>query len=76
MKLCGSIVFQSILINFKLSGTPLHVARRLQFSLDMEPIQEYAILKDLPKAIIPMFWLEERLSMNQTFIDEVNTLVL
>lgn len=60
----------------QLTGTPLYGARRLQINLDMEPVPTYPLLKDLPKALLPMLWLEERIAMNKTYVDELKIMIL
>lgn len=54
----------------------MYGARRLQINLDMEPVSSYPLLKDLPKAILPMLWLEERIAMNKTYVDEMKIMIL
>ena len=43
----------------KISGTPLSGAKRLQFSLDIEPTEEYDIMRNLPTLLLPLIWVEE-----------------
>lgn len=42
----------------------------------MEPVPTYPLLKDLPKALLPMLWLEERVAMNKTYVDELKIMIL
>ena len=48
----------------------------MQINLDMEPVSSYPIMKDLPKVVLPMLWLEEKISMNKTFTDEMKIMIL
>ncbi|CAG9808926.1 unnamed protein product [Chironomus riparius] len=49
-----------VIVNFEaISGTPLSGAKRLQFSLAMEAIEEYEMMSKLPTAQLPLVWIEE-----------------
>ncbi|XP_055637429.1 sensory neuron membrane protein 1 [Toxorhynchites rutilus septentrionalis] len=61
-----------IFIHFDLlSGSPVSAAKRLQFSLELEPIRGHAVLGELPKVILPMFWAEEGISLNKTWTNQL-----
>lgn len=42
----------------------------------MEPVPTYPLLANLPKVVLPMLWLEERISMNKTYVDEMKVMIL
>ncbi|XP_063708642.1 sensory neuron membrane protein 1-like [Culicoides brevitarsis] len=50
------------------AGTPLRAAQRLMVSLDMEPVDIYPLMAELPKAFVPIFWVEENIQLNSTFV--------
>ncbi|KAL7019297.1 hypothetical protein ACKWTF_011068 [Chironomus riparius] len=57
-----------VIVNFEaISGTPLSGAKRLQFSLAMEAIEEYEMMSKLPTAQLPLVWIEEGVELNKTY---------
>ncbi|XP_014251146.1 sensory neuron membrane protein 1-like [Cimex lectularius] len=59
-----------IFINFEpITGTPLGARKRLQFNIGIHAIKKVPLMKSLPTALVPMFWVEEGLELNQDFID-------
>nr|XP_029721389.1 sensory neuron membrane protein 1 [Aedes albopictus] len=61
-----------VYIHFQLlSGTPVSAAKRLMFSMEIEPIRDHPVLGDLPTVILPLFWAEEGASLNKTWTNQL-----
>lgn len=53
------------------TGTLLSGARRLQFNLDIVPIEEIEYMAELQEMYYPMFWVEESLALNETYVNPI-----
>nr|XP_029723139.1 sensory neuron membrane protein 1-like [Aedes albopictus] len=61
-----------VYIHFQLvRGTPVSAAKRLMFSMEIEPIRDHPVLGDLPTVILPLFWAEEGASLNKTWTNQL-----
>nr|QEI46778.1 sensory neuron membrane protein 1 [Galleria mellonella] len=59
----------SIAIDFEsISGTPMVAKQRVQFNIQLLKHDKIPLCKDLPDTFAPLFWIEEGLALNKTFV--------
>ncbi|XP_037942188.1 sensory neuron membrane protein 1-like [Teleopsis dalmanni] len=62
----------SIFVDFEIiSGTPLSVAKRIQFNLDVIPIEQLKVMQKLRPLVMPLFWVEESANLDGSFTDMI-----
>jgi hypothetical protein len=47
--------------------TPLSAAKRLQFAMDVEAVQDMPVMSKLRSNPIPILWVEESVNLNTTY---------
>ncbi|KAI8432031.1 hypothetical protein MSG28_004552 [Choristoneura fumiferana] len=52
-----------------ISGTPMEARQRIQFNMRLLKTDKLELFKDLPDTIAPLFWIEEGLALNKTFVN-------
>ncbi|XP_026331738.1 sensory neuron membrane protein 1-like [Hyposmocoma kahamanoa] len=52
-----------------ISGTPMVAKQRIQFNMRLLKTDKLELCKDLPDTIVPLFWIEEGLALNKTFVN-------
>ncbi|KAF9420724.1 hypothetical protein HW555_003072 [Spodoptera exigua] len=52
-----------------ISGTPLVARQRLQFNIQLLKTDKLDLCKDLSGDIVPLFWIEEGLALNKSFVN-------
>ncbi|CAB3227796.1 unnamed protein product [Arctia plantaginis] len=52
-----------------ISGTPLVAKQRIQFNMELVQSDKVPLFKGLPGSIAPIFWIEEGLALNKTFVN-------
>ncbi|KAL3265255.1 hypothetical protein HHI36_009469 [Cryptolaemus montrouzieri] len=57
-----------------MTGGPVSARKRLQFNMPIEPNSKVTLFNDLPNAIHPIFWVEEGVSLNNTFTKPIKDL--
>ncbi|CAG4997164.1 unnamed protein product [Parnassius apollo] len=59
-----------IAIDFEpITGTPLVAKQRVQFNIRLIKTDKMELCKDLPDTIAPLFWVEEGIQLNKTFVN-------
>nr|QIJ45702.1 sensory neuron membrane protein [Glyphodes pyloalis] len=51
-----------------ISGTPMVARQRVQFNMILMQADKLELVKDLPNTMAPLFWIEEGLALNKTFV--------
>lgn len=46
----------------------MHAAKRLQFNLEVVPIEEIPYMSELREMYYPLFWVEEGAALNKTYV--------
>jgi hypothetical protein len=46
-----------------MTGTPLSVENRIQFSMQFERLPNFDLMANIPEIIFPFFWIEESLHL-------------
>lgn len=49
----------------------MSAAKRMQFSLEVEPIPQVEMMKNMPKVVLPLFWVEESVYLNKDMTDHL-----
>lgn len=63
-----------IFTQFQVTGVPVSAAKRLQFNLDMKPIPQIEIMKNMPEILFPLCWLEESIVLEKGLLDQLKML--
>ncbi|XP_055308047.1 sensory neuron membrane protein 1-like [Sitodiplosis mosellana] len=62
----------AIFMHFEmLTGTPVYAAKRLQFNLEMVPIEDVPYLTDIREMYYPLFWVEEGAALDEDFVKQI-----
>jgi scavenger receptor class B, member 1 len=51
----------------QITSTPISAAKRLQFSMEVEPVPQFPLMAKMPQVLIPLMWVEESAHLNKTF---------
>lgn len=67
-------IFSLFCIDNQITSSPLSAAKRLQFSMDVEPVAKFEPMSKLPRVIIPLMWVEESCHLNATWTESFSIL--
>nr|AFG73002.1 sensory neuron membrane protein 1 [Cnaphalocrocis medinalis] len=56
-----------------ISGTPMVAKQRVQFNMLLLKADKLELIQDLPNTLSPVFWIEEGLALNKTFVKMLKT---
>lgn len=56
---------------YQLTGTALSAAKRMQFSLEVKPIPQVEMMKNMPEVVLPLFWVEESIYLDKDMTDNL-----
>jgi hypothetical protein len=45
-------------------GVPMEAQKRMQFNLPIQPVKKIGLMKTLPEALHPIFWIEESIVLD------------
>lgn len=54
-----------------MTGTPLRAAKRMQFNMEVKPIESVELMKTMPDMIFPVFWVEESVDMGKDLVNQL-----
>lgn len=58
-------------IVYQLTGTALSAAKRMQFNLEVKPIPQVEMMKNMPNVVLPLFWVEESIYLDKDMTDNL-----
>ncbi|KAL2716851.1 sensory neuron membrane protein 1-like [Vespula squamosa] len=54
-----------------MTATPLSAHKRLQFNIQVQPIEKFKLMKKFPEVLFPLFWVEEGILLDDQFVKKV-----
>ncbi|XP_050445095.1 sensory neuron membrane protein 1-like [Cataglyphis hispanica] len=54
-----------------MTATPIRAHKRLQFNMFIQPIPKFKLMKNFPEALLPLFWVEEGILLDDEFVNKV-----
>ncbi|XP_044258619.1 sensory neuron membrane protein 2-like [Tribolium madens] len=58
------------------SGAPLQVAKRVQFNMFIRAIEDITSIENVTNALVPIFWLEESMTLDDQYINIIKQTLL
>nr|WGC55103.1 sensory neuron membrane protein 1 [Psyttalia incisi] len=64
-----------ILVNLEpMTATPVEARKRLQFNIFIRPVAKFPLMKTFPQALLPLFWVEEGVLLDDKYVDQLKML--
>ncbi|XP_072748125.1 sensory neuron membrane protein 1-like isoform X2 [Anoplolepis gracilipes] len=54
-----------------MTATPIRGRKLLQFNMFIKPIPKFKFMKNFPEALLPLFWVEEGILLDDEFVNKV-----
>lgn len=54
-----------------MTATPISAHKRLQFNMFIHPVPKFKLMKNFPEALLPLFWVEEGILLDDEFVNKV-----
>lgn len=54
-----------------MTATPIRAHKRLQFNMFIQPVPKFKLMKNFPEALLPLFWVEEGILLDDEFVNKV-----
>lgn len=54
-----------------MTATPIRAHKRLQFNMFIQPVAKFKLMKTFPEALLPLFWVEEGILLEDEFVNKV-----
>lgn len=54
-----------------MTATPISAHKRLQFNMFIHPVPKFKLMKNFPEALLPLFWVEEGILLDDQFVNKV-----
>ncbi|XP_014467437.1 PREDICTED: sensory neuron membrane protein 1-like isoform X2 [Dinoponera quadriceps] len=54
-----------------MTATPIRAHKRLQFNMFVHPVPKFKLMKTFPEALLPLFWVEEGILLDDQFVNKV-----
>lgn len=55
----------------------MSAAKRLQFNLEMVPLEEVSYMSEIREMYYPLFWIEEGAALDKKFVNQIkHTIIL
>lgn len=56
-----------------MTATPIRAHKRLQFNMFIHSVPKFKLMKNFPEALLPLFWVEEGILLDDAFVSKVKT---